>query len=221
MVNISVIIPLYNEKENIARLHRDLVPVIRDLDAEILLVDDGSDDGSSEEIKKFSEFTYIAIPRSGKSMALKAGLEKARGQSIVMIDADLQEDPTAILLMLERLRNGTDCVTGWRKERKDSFWGKRLPSKIFNLMISALFWSRFNDINCGFKACSAEKLRAIPWFDGCHRFIPLLIEQKGGKTSEVIVSHRVRKAGKAKFSSPARFFEAIIHLVKLRLGKYE
>ncbi|MGV7220400.1 MAG: glycosyltransferase family 2 protein [Nitrospinales bacterium] len=218
MPDISVVVPIYNEEEIIPRLHSKLKESLIGLDAEILAIDDGSDDKSAEEIKKFTDWTYIYLPRSGKSMALKEGIERAKGRWVVMIDADLQEDPKILPKFLKKLEEGYECVAGWRLKRKDGFWSKRIPSWCFNQMIKVLFGLGIHDNNCGFRVCLTESLRSISWFDGCHRFIPLLIWKRGGRVTEIPVLHMPRIAGKGKFNSPIRFLEALIHMVKLRLG---
>lgn len=218
---ISVVVPIYNEAENINSLHSQLIENLAGLDAEILAVDNGSQDKSAEEIKKFPDWTYVGLPRSGKSAALKEGIDRAQGEWVVMIDADLQEDPKILPAFLKKLEEGYDCAAGWRKNRKDGFWSKRFPSWIFNIMIKIIFGFRLHDNNCGFRACRVQSLRAIPWFEGCHRFIPLLIWRMGGRVAEIPVIHRPRIAGKGKFTLPMRFWEAFIHMIKLRLGLYE
>lgn len=217
---ISVVVPLYNEEKNIKRLHSHLLESLIGLDAEILVIDDGSNDNSAKEIKIFSDWTYIGLPRSGKSAALKKGIDRAQGKWVFMIDADLQEDPKTLPAFLKKLEEGYDCVAGWRIDRKDSFWVKRFPSWFFNKMIQVLFGFKIHDNNCGFRVCLTQSLRSIPWFDGCHRFIPLLIWRMDGRVAEIPVIHRPRLAGKGKFNAPIRFIEAFIHMVKLRLGLY-
>jgi len=218
---ISVVVPIYNEEENIKRLHSQLVECLTSLDAEILAIDDGSNDNSAEEIKNFSDWVYVSLPRSGKSTALKEGIDRAQGKWVFMIDADLQEDPKVLPTFLKKLEEGYDCVAGWRIHRKDGFWGKRFPSWFFNQMIKVLFGFKIHDNNCGFRVCSTQSLRSINWFDGCHRFIPLLIWKKGGRVTEIPVMHKPRLAGKGKFNAPIRFLEAFIHMVKLRLGIFK
>lgn len=218
---ISVVVPIYNEAENISRLHSQLMESLAGLDAEVLTMDDGSQDNTAEEIKKFTDWSYVGLPRVGKSASLKEGIDRARGEWVVMIDADLQEDPKTIAAFLKKLEEGYDCVAGWRKDRKDGFLSKRFPSWIFNLIIKFLFGFSLHDNNCGFRACRVQSLRSISWFDGCHRFIPLMIWRRGGRVTEIPVIHRPRMAGKGKFNSPRRFGEAFVHMIKLRLGCYE
>jgi glycosyltransferase involved in cell wall biosynthesis len=217
---ISVVVPIHNEAANIDRLHSQLMESLVGLDAEVFAIDDGSNDNSADEIKKFSDWVYVGIPRSGKSAALKAGVDRAQGKWIFMIDADLQEDPKFLPAFLKKLEEGFDCVAGWRLSRKDGFWSKRFPSWFFNQMIKVLFGFKIHDNNCGFRVCLSKSLRSISWFDGCHRFIPLLIWKNGGRVTEIQVMHKPRLAGKGKFNAPMRFFEAFIHMVKLRFGFY-
>ena len=220
VTSISVIVPIYNEVENIERLHGELTDALRDFDAEIIAVDDGSTDGSGDEIRRFEAFEYVGIARSGKSAALRAGIERARAPIIVTIDADLQEDPQEISKMVGLLDENCDCVVGYRQRRSDDFFAKKLPSWIYRIMIFVLFGQYFIDINCGFRACRTDVLRSIPWFDGSHRLLPLMIRQRSGHVVQVPVRHRQRQAGTSKFSSPQRFFPALETLLKLRFGRY-
>jgi dolichol-phosphate mannosyltransferase len=221
MPKISVVVPVYNEEENVNRLHSQLIESLNGLDYEILVIDDGSNDNSAEEIKKYSDWEYVGLARSGKSAILKEGIDRAKGNYVFMIDADLQEDLKSLPHFLNKLEEGFDCVAGWRVDRKDSFWGKRFPSWFFNQIIKILFGFKIHDNNCGFRICSIKSLRSIFWFDGCHRFIPLLIWRMGGRVTELPVNHKPRLAGKGKFNTPIRFLEALIHIVKLRFGFYE
>jgi glycosyltransferase involved in cell wall biosynthesis len=215
---VSVIVPAFNEIECIPFLISELVPALEGLDAEIVLVDDGSTDGTAQETKKHPAVRYIGIPHSGKTAALRTGIDEARSDTIVTIDADLQEDPRQIREFLQIVGNGADLVAGYRRHRADSLWTKKIPSFVYSLLIALLFQRDIKDVNCGFRAARRETLQAIPWFDGSHRLIPLLVLRGGGTVRQVEVHHRPRRCGEPKFQSPRRFFEGLRDLARVRLG---
>jgi dolichol-phosphate mannosyltransferase len=213
---VSVVVPAFNEAPAIARLHSGLSSALASLSAEIVIVDDGSTDGTAAEVGKYPAMRCLSIPRSGKSAALRAGIEAARADVVVMIDADLQEDPSQIAVFLDRLRGGADLVAGVRVARADSLWVKRLPSRFYNFLIRRLFRTPFRDVNCGFRASRRELLLQLRWFDGCHRLLPVMVARRGGVVREVPVRHSPRIHGEAKFDSPLRFLPAIADALRLR-----
>lgn len=215
---ISIIVPVYNEQENIPALFGGLVDLARSLGAEIIVVDDGSDDAGSQLLRNCEGFIYLRIPHSGKSAALATGLARARAPVAVTIDADLQEDPAHIPELLALVVQGYDCVYGVRVRRRDDFWGKRLPSLIYNLLVRLLFGHNFRDINCGLRAAPTHQLRSLEWGRGTHRLVPLLIYLQGGRVKGVPVRHRRRQAGRSKFISPRRYPVSLRHLLNLRFS---
>ncbi len=204
-MNISAVIPVYNEAESLARLHEELSTVAaeHDYNLEIVFVDDGSDDGTWEEIESLSatdpRVQGIRFRRNfGKAAALRAGFEVVQGEVVFTLDGDLQDDPTEIPRFLEALDGGLDVVSGWKKVRHDP-WHKVGPSRIFNWLVSRVTGVRLHDHNCGFKAYRRPLLSEIRLYGEMHRFIPVLAAAKGWRVGEVVVNHRKREFGKSKY----------------------
>ncbi len=207
----SVIIPAYNERENLPELLVKLYPIMKELKErfEILIVDDGSTDDTQEwiiaNLRQFPEVVYIRLRKnSGKSAALQAGFDRVRGEIVITMDADLQDDPDEIPAMLEKLEEGYDLVSCWKKRRRDPF-GKRLPSKIFNAIVSWSTGVKLHDMNCGFKVYRREVIENIKLYGELHRFIPVLAAWRGFKITEKPVVHHPRMYGESKFGWE-RFF---------------
>jgi len=205
-VDLSIVVPVYNEEENV----RDLIQVITQaiqgtLDAyEILLVDDGSTDGSfsilKEQAKQDSHIRVIRFGINyGQTAALSAGFHHAKGKIIITMDADLQNDPTDIPLLIEKINEGFDVVSGWRKNRFDRFLTRKLPSTIANWLISYITGLQLRDYGCTLKAYRREIIRHIDLYGEMHRFIPALARWAGATVTEVVVKHHARKKGKSKY----------------------
>ncbi len=205
---ISFIIPFHNEKENLAPLYKKIREVMKSLSQnfEIVFVDDGSTDASSQKIKGKENTVLVSHrKRMGKGRALMSGFFASKGEVIFFMDADLQDDPADIPAFLEKIKHGYDLVNGWRKNRKDPFF-KKFYSSIFNqFLLGVLLQSRFHDINCGFKAMRREVLEQVSLYGDNYRFIPILADKEGFKTSEVVVHHHPRHSGKSKYG----FFRVI------------
>jgi len=203
---ISVVIPVFNERENIRPLYQKLKKVLgglKDYKYEILFVDDGSIDGTEEEIKKIKDSQVKAIifrRNFGKSAALSAGFRFARGDLIFTLDGDLQDEPAEIPHFLEKIKEGYDLVSGWKKERKDPF-NKRFFSKIFNKVISHSSGLKIHDFNCGFKLYKKELVRELDIYGELHRFIPALAHLQGYKVGEIPVRHNPRIYGQSKYGA--------------------
>ena len=208
---LSVVVPIYNELENIRPLHKRLTEVLDKGPLpyrggyEIILVDDGSSDGSFEvcaEIQSRDPRVRVVQFRRnfGKTAALHAGFRLALGAQVVTIDADMQEDPKDMFRLLEPLNSGYDMVSAWRKRRNDPI-SKTLPSRIFNAVVSCITGIHLHDMNCGFKAYSREVISDLHLYGEHHRFIPLLAKQLGFRVMEVPVEHRKRRFGKSKFGA--------------------
>ncbi|HHO57482.1 MAG TPA: glycosyltransferase [Thermoplasmatales archaeon] len=215
---ISVIVPVYNEKDNIPLLYEKLCNVIGKED-EIIFVDDGSDDGSYEEIKKIHEkdarVKCIRFARNfGKTAALMAGFEEARGDAIITMDGDLQNDPSDIPKMLKKLGE-YDAISGWRHDRKDPFFSKKLPSLISNKLSRWLTGLDIHDFNCGLKAYRAECIRNLELYGEMHRYIPAVLAWKGYRVGEVKVKHYPRKHGRSKYGF-TRLFRGFFDLVNFK-----
>lgn len=217
---ISVIIPVYNERESVALLHTELLAVLRETGEsfEIIFVDDGSTDGTAEEIKKLNPVRAILFARNfGKSQALMAGFRAARGENIFTIDGDLQDDPKEIPKFLEAARRtGADVIVGWKQARADSV-AKRAVSKIANGLTRLLTATTVHDMNCGFKLYRSEAAKAIDLYGDMHRYIPALITALGFRVDEMPVRHRERRYGVSKYGNFRRFFKSFFDFVTLLL----
>ena len=201
--NISVVVAIHDERECLAPLYCELARSLAGKRWELILVDDGSSDGSFEEAEKLhcldSRVAVIKFRRNfGKTAALSAGISAARGGTIVTIDGDLQDDPREIPRLLEALDSGYDLITGWRQKRRDPL-SKRISSAIFNRVVSLLTGVRLHDINCGLKAMRSDAAKDLKLYGELHRFIPVLASQKGYKVGEVGVQHRPRRHGRSKY----------------------
>ncbi len=207
MKSISVIIPLYNEKNSLVELYGELVQELFSYssDCEIIFVDDGSTDGSFEILKELQGkdrcIKIIRFRRNfGKSSALSAGFRVAEGEVIVTMDADLQDRPSEMSKLLARLEEGWDLVSGWKRQRKDS-WGKRLTSRVFNRLTAFLTGVRLHDINCGFKAYRRRVIEEVKVYGEMHRYIPVLASYRGFRVDEVPIEHRARPHGRSKYGA--------------------
>ncbi|MFU8812962.1 MAG: glycosyltransferase family 2 protein [Balneolaceae bacterium] len=216
---VSIVIPLYNEQESLPELARRIHEALAGTSLEILFVDDGSDDGSWQEIQNLvdQEATVRGIrlrKNSGKSTALQAGFDEALGQFIVTMDADLQDDPFEVPAMLEKLKNGSDLVSGWKKKRHDPI-SKTVPSRFFNAVTRWATGIQLHDFNCGLKAYRREVIDHISLYGELHRYVPLLAKWQGfGKIEEQEVKHHPRKFGKTKFGL-SRFMNGFLDLITL------
>jgi glycosyltransferase involved in cell wall biosynthesis len=202
---VSVVIPVYNERESVRPLAQELLAVLRALGrrTEVLFVDDGSTDGTSEVLADLAatepEIAVVRLRRHlGKAAAHKAGVREARGDAIVTIDGDLQDDPAEIPRLLAELEAGADLVSGWKRERQDS-WSKRAASRVFNAVTSRMSGVPLHDLNCGFKAYRAEVVRSLALTGDQYRYIPVLAANEGFRVSEVPVNHRPRSFGSSKY----------------------
>jgi glycosyltransferase involved in cell wall biosynthesis len=215
---ISVVVPLYNEEESLAELFDSLESVMADIgvDYEYVFVDDGSVDKSllilRDLYERSSKVKVLSFRRNrGKSAALSVGFKEAKGDVIITIDADLQDDPAEIPALIKKLHEGADLVSGWKRDRKDP-WTKRLPSKFFNFITSVMSGLRLHDFNCGLKAYRGNVARSISVYGELHRFIPVLAGWEGFKVDEIQVRHFKRKYGQSKYGGE-RFLNGFFDLV--------
>jgi glycosyltransferase involved in cell wall biosynthesis len=215
---ISVVIPVYNEEESLPALHRELDAAFARLGAEVefLFVDDGSRDGSWRAVAEIAgrdpRVRAVRFRRNfGKASALTAGFQRARGDRVFTLDADLQDDPEEIPRFLEQIDSGLDVVSGWKRTRHDP-WHKVYPSRIFNAMVSRLTGCRLHDHNCGFKAYRAEVLREVGIYGELHRFVPALAFARGFRVGEIEVNHRAREHGRSKYGF-SRFLKGFLDLL--------
>ena len=230
-MNISIVIPLLNEKESLTELINSINEVMKaySFENEIILIDDGSKDGSWELIKQLSNNNQnikgIKFHRNyGKSQALHAGFLNAKGHVIFTMDADLQDDPKEIPAMYDMIiNNDYDLVSGWKKKRYDSVLLKNIPSKIFNFAARLTSGIKLNDFNCGLKAYKSEVVKSINVYGEMHRYIPVLAKNEGfKKIGQKVVNHKARKYGKTKFGA-SRFLHGFLDLLTIwfisRFGK--
>ncbi len=204
-MQLSLVIPVYNEEGSLEQLHREICDVVatNNFDVQIIMIDDGSTDSSWKKITTLSQqdsrVQGIRFRRNfAKAAALTAGFDAATGDTIITIDADLQDDPAEIPAMLAKLDEGFDVVSGWKQIRNDPL-DKTLPSKVFNWLVSTTTGVKLNDHNCGFKAYRREVVHEVRIYGELHRFIPVLAAARGFRIAEVPVNHRARQHGVSKY----------------------
>ncbi|HWB81794.1 MAG TPA: glycosyltransferase family 2 protein [Nannocystaceae bacterium] len=217
-IALSVVVPVWDELESLPQLREELVA---GLDAtgrswEILFADDGSTDGSGALLDRFAdEDARISVvhlrKHFGKSPALAAAFERVRGDIVLTLDADLQDDPAHIPEMVARIEAGADLVSGWKQDRHDPI-GKTLPSRLFNAVVRRVSGVPLRDFNCGFKAYRIACIRELSVYGGFHRFLPVLASERGFRVEELVVRHRARKHGSSKFGA-SRLFEGSLDLL--------
>lgn len=214
---ISILLPVYNEAENI----RTVVEEIQNTDLgrtfEIVAVDDGSTDGTTEKLEELAaEFSNLRVvvfrANRGQTAAFDAGFREARGEIIVTMDSDGQNDPVDIPKMMAMLDDGYDCVAGWRKDRKDGFFLRTFPSKIANGFIRLVTRTKVHDLGCSLRVYRAAIARELRLYGEMHRFIAVLCEDIGAKVGECVVNHRERTAGKSKYNLN-RTFKVLLDLL--------
>ncbi len=200
--DISFVVPLYNEEGNVVKLHEKIVRAGRGLGRsfEIIFVDDGSNDRTVDRAKKLSPLTLIVFRRNfGQTAAMDAGIKAARGKIIVTLDGDLQNDPADTRLLLDKLEEGFDVVSGWRYKRQDNFM-KKFFSRGANLLRKILLNDSIHDSGCSLKAYRRECFDGVDLYGEMHRFIPAILEMDGWRVTEVKVSHHPRVSGRTKYN---------------------
>src|SRR5437763_13083714 len=219
---ISVVIPLFNEEENVRALREELFAELPKLGRsfEVICVDDASRDRAYEERYRIAaERRELPVTRFrlnfGQTAAMSAGIEAARGDVIVPMDGDLQNDPADIGKLLAMLDTGFDVVSGWRKNRQDRELGRKLPSRIANLLISSISGVRLHDYGCSLKAYRRDVLRDVKLYGEMHRFIPIYASWQGARVSEMVVNHRPRRAGRSKYGL-SRTFKVVLDLMVVK-----
>lgn len=225
-MDLSIIISLYNENESLCELVQWIEKSLADSplknkEYEIIMIDDGSNDGSWNTVKKLSvDNPHIKgirfMKNYGKSAALHVGFQEAIGNVVVTMDADLQDNPGEIPEMYRMIvEDGYDLVSGWKKKRYDNVFAKNIPSKIYNATARRISGLKLHDMNCGLKAYRIEVVKNIELYGDMHRYIPILAKNAGfGKIGEKVVTHQKRKYGKSKFGT-SRFFHGFLDLLTL------
>ena len=223
-IDISVVVPVYNEEENLSVLIPQIAEVLKPLEKtyEMIFVDDGSKDHSrrllKEMVLQYPQIRILGFKKNcGETAAGAAGIKEARGGIIITIDADLQNDPKDIPKMLDYLKE-YDMVTGWRQKREDS-WVKRITSKIANRIRNSLSGEEIQDSGCTFRAYKRECLQNLKLYKGMHRFIPTLVKMEGYRVTEIPIAHHPRKFGVSKYTTWNRMWRAFIDLLAVKWMK--
>jgi glycosyltransferase involved in cell wall biosynthesis len=218
---LSVVIPVYNERESLEPLYAELCAALLDLGQaeQIIFVDDGSTDGSWEVIAGLAardpRVRGIRFRRNfGKAAALSAGTRAASGDLLLTLDADLQDDPREIPRFLAAVKGGLDVVSGWKRQRYDP-WHKVWPSRVFNGMVSWMTGVKLHDHNCGMKCYRSEVFREVRLYGELHRFIPVLAAARGFKVGEIEINHRPRRYGQSKYGA-RRFVKGFLDILTVK-----
>lgn len=219
---ISVVLPVYDEEENIVALHEEIAAVLDKVpgQSEIIYVDDGSRDQTLTRLRELHDqddrVVVIEFRRNfGQTAAMAAGFEHARGEVVIAMDADRQNDPADIPKLLAKMEEGYDLVSGWRFDRKDGYWLRLFPSKIANKLISWATDVRLHDYGCSLKAFRHDVVKQLSLYGEMHRFIPALASAVGVRIAEVKVNHRARVAGESKYGI-SRTFRVILDLITVK-----
>ena len=224
--DISIVIPVYNEEASIKFLYKEIIEVMNNHfnDFEIIFIDDGSTDNSFNIINHISaddpHVILVQLNRNyGKSDALNEGFKLAKYNYIITLDSDLQDDPIEIVKLTNKLDEGFDCASGWKKNRKDPL-SKTIPSFFFNKFVNFFSGLKLHDLNCGIKAYKKTAIKTLNIYGGLHRYIPLLLVNNGYKVTEEAVNHKPRMHGKSKYGK-SRFFHGIFDFLTISfLNKY-
>ena len=211
-VELSIVVPIYNEEESLPFLVNQLLEVLQPMEEtfEIVLVNDGSSDNSADVIRKLSfdipELVGVLLRKNyGQTAAMAAGFDISSGEIVVTLDGDLQNDPADIPLLVNKIRDGFDLVSGWRYRRQDAAISRKLPSKIANRLIGKVTGVRLNDYGCSLKAYRKEVLTDMRLYGELHRFLPVLANIEGARITEVKVNHRARQFGSSKYGIDRTF----------------
>jgi glycosyltransferase involved in cell wall biosynthesis len=223
---ITAIVPVYNEEESLPHFYPELLKYLskQDKSYEVIFIDDGSTDNTLDILKDFVKknknvHAYSFRKNRGKAEALTLGFQKAKGDYIVTLDADLQDRPEEIVKLLNKSKEGFDMVSGWRKNRRDSF-KTILSSKLFNFIMSSFWGVHLHDYNCGLKLYKKDAVKNLNLYGGMHRFIPLLVAERGFDVAEIPVVHEKRKFGKSKYGFSKIFKDIPDMFTILFLSKY-
>ena len=223
---LSVVVPVHNEERSVEFLYDELAAALEPLglEWEAVFVDDGSTDGSFGALTRLhagaDNVRVVRLRRNfGKAAALVAGFDQARGETIVTLDGDLQDDPAEIPRLLAKLDEGFDLVSGWKRERRDPLT-RRLLSRIFNAVTSRFSGVRLHDMNCGLKAYRTEVVRGLRIYGELHRFMPVLAHYRGYRIAELPVNHRPREHGRSRYG-PERYLRGFLDLLTVSfIGRY-
>ncbi len=219
---VSIVIPVFNEAENVVILHGEIASAVKDRseDYEIIFIDDGSRDGSLAALKDIhSRDARVKIVQFrknfGQSAAISAGFAMCRGDIVIAMDADLQNDPADIPLLVDKVAEGFDIVNGWRKDRHDKWLTRRVPSFFGNKLISWITGTRLHDYGCTLRGFKSDVVKNLKLYGEMHRYIPAIASRMGIKSTEITVNHRARQFGKSKYGL-GRTFRVVIDLISLK-----
>lgn len=221
-MDLSLVIPVYNEEKNLPDLFDEIEAVFRalTLESEVIFVDDGSTDASFEVLKAYhEEKPYVRVIRFGRNFgqtaAIAAGFDAAVGDIVVTLDGDLQNDPKDIPMLIEKLNEGFDLVSGWRRRRKDPLFSRKVPSWVANMLISKVTGVYLHDYGCTLKALRGDLVKKLHLYGEMHRFIPAIASERGVRIAEVEVNHRPRIRGQSKYGI-LRTLKVILDLLTVR-----
>lgn len=221
-IGFSLIVPFYNEQDNVKTLHQEIVTTLKGREYELIYVNDASTDKTYQEIKecmsRLDSSPYVKVinlPKNlGQSFAFKVGLDNARFEVVIFMDGDLQNDPRDIPHLLDKIKEGYDLVQGIRLNRKDAFLSRRLPSTVANFILRVVSGSKFHDIGCSLKAFKKRLVSDMVFQQGMHRMLPVYFTLKKAKVCELGVNHRRRRRGKTKYGF-SRTLEVLFEIVKI------
>jgi glycosyltransferase involved in cell wall biosynthesis len=221
-VDVSVVVPVFNERDNLDQLHREITAALvrQGGSYEVIYIDDGSADGTNERLKSIRlgdpHVRLLVFRRNfGQTAAMAAGFRHSRGDVVVTLDGDLQNDPADIPMLIAKLDDGFDLVSGWRKRRRDVFWSRRLPSKVANVIIRMTTNVRVHDYGCMLKAYRGEMARSLRLYGEMHRFIPAIAGDLGARIAELPVNHRPRIHGRSKYGI-GRVLRVVLDLLTVK-----
>jgi len=221
-MDVSIVVPVYNEEDNIAMLHRGISDVMNELDVtyEIVIVNDGSTDSTAKLLDMLAgvhpQVRAVHFTRNfGQTPAMSAGIDEASGDVIVTMDGDLQNDPTDIPRMLAKLDEGYDLVHGWRRDRQDHFWTRKVPSKIDTRLIATATRFPVRDLGCTLKAMRSHVAKNLQLYGEMHRFIPILAHWRGARCVEIETCHHPRRFGQTKYGL-SRTFRVVLDLLTVK-----
>jgi glycosyltransferase involved in cell wall biosynthesis len=218
----SVVVPFYNEQDSVMLLYERIVKVMQrqKVAFEMVFVDDGSLDQTARILESLAiqdpRIVFVKLRKNfGQTAALKAGFDHAGGEIIISLDGDLQHDPEEIPFFLKKMEEGYDIVSGWRQERKDAFWSRRIPSRIANWLICKLSGVEIHDFGTTFKAYRRDTIQEIPLYGELHRFIPALASWRGATVAEIPINNPQRKSGKSNYGL-SRTFHVLFDLMSIK-----
>jgi glycosyltransferase involved in cell wall biosynthesis len=221
-IDLSIVVPLYNEEESVSALHRAIVGAMDPVNIryEMIFVDDGSKDDTFQRAKEIAEWDgrlrIIKLRKNcGQTPAMVAGIDHSRGEIVITMDGDLQNDPKDIPRFLEKIKEGNDIVCGWRHNRQDKLISRKIPSKIANWIIGRITGVPIKDNGCSLKAYRGEIIKSVPLYSDMHRFIPAMTSMAGSRIAEIKVNHHARKFGVSKYGI-SRIYKVIVDLMVIK-----